>query len=59
MNNWNNEKYREEQKRTRQQHYKRYHYCGECGYYSKEKLIYGHPDKDRMICKKCRDKLWR
>jgi len=35
-----------------------HHYCGECGEYSRKRLKYGHPKKDRMICAKCRRKLW-
>lgn len=52
------ERYRAERKREAKLRYKYYHYCGECGEYSRNKLKYAHPKKDRMICGKCRRRLW-
>lgn len=53
-----NTRYREELRRQRKWYYRHYHYCSKCGYYSKTRLVYGHPYKEGMICSKCRDIMY-
>lgn len=51
--------YREQEREWRKTQRRLAFVCCECGRKSKTKLAFAHPTKPGMVCKECRDKVWK